>query len=72
MNHLPILDALIDDDLNLDIEFLARNGKEVCGVIDFILSFLKRYDERRVHNMLALILNLKLKSCERTSLEWGK
>jgi hypothetical protein len=69
MNHLPILDALIDDDLNLDIEFLARNGKEVCGVIDFILSFLKRYDERRVHNMLALILNLKFKSCERTSLE---
>jgi len=48
MIHHPILDVLIDDGLGLDIEFggLARNiKKEVCGVIDFILSFLTRYDE---------------------------
>jgi hypothetical protein len=48
MIHRHILDVLIDDGLDLDIEFgsLARNiKKEVCGVIDFILSFLTRYDE---------------------------
>ncbi len=70
MNHCPNLDALIDDDLDLDIEFrsLARNiKKEVCGVIDFILSFLTRYDKRRVHNMLALMLNLRFKSLKLNS-----
>lgn len=63
-NHLLILNAFIDDDSNLDIELgtFARNvKKEVCGVIDFFLAFLKKYDARRIHNILSLMLNLKFK-----------
>jgi hypothetical protein len=64
MNHLLVLDAFIDDDSNLDIELgtFARNvKKEVCGVIDFFLSFLKTHDVTRIHNILSLMLNLKFK-----------
>jgi hypothetical protein len=42
MNSLHVLDALIDTDLNLDIELgtFARNiEKEVCEVIHFFVSF---------------------------------
>jgi hypothetical protein len=31
--------------------------KEFIGVIYYFLSFLTRYDERKVHNMLALMLD---------------
>jgi hypothetical protein len=51
MNHLLVLDTFIDDDSNLDIELgtFARNvKKEVCGVIDFFLSFLKQYDAQYI------------------------
>jgi hypothetical protein len=54
MNHLLVLDAFIDDDSNLNIELgtFARNvKKEVCGVIIFFLSFLKKYDAKRIHNI---------------------
>jgi hypothetical protein len=64
MNHLLVLDTFIDDDSNLDIELgtFARNvKKEVCGVIDFFFSFLKKYDARRINNILPLMLNLNLK-----------
>ncbi len=46
MNHLPLLDALIDnDDFGLTIELgtFAKNiSKEIIGVIDFLFYFLKR------------------------------
>ncbi len=36
---------------------LASNiRKEVCGVLDIFLSFLKKFDERKTHNILILIL----------------
>jgi hypothetical protein len=42
---------------------LASNiRKEVCGVLDNFLSFLKKFDEWKAHNMLVLILNPKFKS----------
>jgi hypothetical protein len=65
MNCLPILDVSINDDLGFDIELgsLARNTKkEVCGVINSFFFFLTRYDERRAHNMLVLMLNLRFKN----------
>jgi hypothetical protein len=36
--------------------------KEVIGVIDFFLTFLTKYNERRMHNMLALLLDPIFKS----------
>jgi hypothetical protein len=64
MNCLPILDVSIDDGLGFDIELGSLAGnikKEVCGVIDSFF-YLTRYDEKRAHNMLALMLNLIFKN----------
>jgi hypothetical protein len=56
---------LIDDDdssLISKLENFARKiKKEIIMVIDYFLSFLTRYDERRAHNMLALMLDSILK-----------
>jgi hypothetical protein len=65
MNHLVILDCWIDDDSNLNIElgtFAVNMKKEVCGVINYFFSFLTKYDENKVHNMLPLMLNARFKS----------
>ncbi len=64
MNHLPLLDAWIDDDdsdLNIGLETFAKNIKKVIKVIDSFLCFLTRYNERRAYNMLALMLDPRLK-----------
>jgi hypothetical protein len=58
MNCLFVLDSFIDDDTSLDIELgnFARNiKKEVCKLIDSFFSFLTKYDEKKTHNMLALM-----------------
>jgi len=60
-----MLDAFVDDDssLNVLIRIFAINMKrEVIGVIDFFLSSLTKYDKKRAHNMLALMLDLQFKS----------
>jgi hypothetical protein len=65
MNIFPVLDAFVDDDssLNVLIRIFAINMKrEVIGVIDFFLSSLTKYDKKRTHSMLALMLDLKFKS----------
>jgi hypothetical protein len=64
MNYLPLLDALIDDDdygLNIELGTFAKSiiTKEIIKVVDFFLSFLTRYNEKRTHNMLALMLDPK-------------
>lgn len=63
MNHPLILDTLINDNLSLDIESRGPNNEheEVCEIIDFFLSFLTKYDERRIHNMLSLMLDPRFK-----------
>jgi hypothetical protein len=56
---------LMEEDLGATFELicLASNiRKEVCGVLNSFLSFLKKIDERKTHNILALMLDLKLKS----------
>jgi len=50
----------MEDDFNLDIEVgsLAMSMEmEVCWVIDLFISFLTKYDEKVIHNMLSLMLD---------------
>jgi hypothetical protein len=36
----------------LELGFLAFNIKKwVCGILDFIFIFLRKYEEKKVHNM---------------------
>jgi hypothetical protein len=56
--NLKLKEKMNHDDSNLDIKLgtLARNiKKEVCKIIDSFLSFLTRYDERKVHNKVQTI-----------------
>jgi hypothetical protein len=65
MNILPMLHVFVDDDFSLHVEiiFFARNMKrEVIGVIDSFLSSLTKYDKKKTHNMLALMLDIKFES----------
>ncbi len=61
-----ILDTLMKNDLKMDIDWLGtlivNMKKIVFGLIDYFLSILTKYDERKTHNMLSLMLNLKFKS----------
>ncbi len=61
-----ILDTLMKNDLKMDIDWLGtlivNMKKIVFGVNDSFLSILTKYDERKTHNMLSLMLNLKFKS----------
>ncbi len=44
----------------IELDLLASNIKgEVCNILDAFLSFFKKFDERIVHNMLALMLDLR-------------
>jgi hypothetical protein len=64
MNYPLVLNNLIDDYacLNIELGTLALNmKKEVCEVIDFSF-FLDKYEEKKAHNLLFLVLDLKFKS----------
>ncbi len=68
MNHLPLLDVLIIDDdygLNIEVQTFAKNfKKEVIAIVDFFISFLTRYNEKKIYNMLILMLDPRFKSLE--------
>ncbi len=54
------LDQFINDDsiIILELSLFAYNMKvEVCGVLDSFLSFLRKYEEKKTHNMLSLMLD---------------
>jgi len=56
---------LMEDDGNVvyKLSCLTSNiKKEVIQVLDFFLSFLKKYEERKAHNMLSLMLDPRLKT----------
>jgi hypothetical protein len=63
INNLFVLNDLMEDYLGVDLELINRFAmsmkKEVCGVIDSFFSFLTKYDERRSHNILSLMLDSK-------------
>ncbi len=42
--------------------FAFNIRREVCGVLNYFLSFLRGYQKRKVHNMLFLMLDPKFKS----------
>jgi hypothetical protein len=55
----------MEEDLGATFELicLASNIRtKVCGVLNSFLSFLKKINERKTHNMLALMLDLRFKS----------
>jgi hypothetical protein len=41
---------------------VSKIRKEVCGVLDFFLSFLRKYENTKAHNMVFLMLYPKFKS----------
>jgi hypothetical protein len=58
--NVSFLKTLIEEDSDVALEFicLASNiRKEVCGVFDSFISFLKKFDERKTHNVLVLMLD---------------
>jgi hypothetical protein len=42
--------------------FAFNIKKEVCGVLDSFLSFLRKYEERKTHNIFLLMLDPQFKS----------
>ncbi len=55
----------MDDDfvVALELSLLAFNIKnKVCGVSNGFLSFFKKYDKKRSHDMLSLTLRPRLKN----------
>ncbi len=55
----------MDDDLVIvdELALLASNiKKEVCCVLDSFLSFLRKYENKKAHNMIFLMLYLKFKN----------
>jgi len=60
----PAFDLLMDDDgkVRFELSMLAFNiKKEVARIFDSFLTFLKSYEEKKAHNMLSLMLDLRLK-----------
>ncbi len=52
-----------EDVVIVELDLLASNIKrEVCNVLEAFISFLKKFDERKTHNMLALMLNMRYKN----------
>jgi hypothetical protein len=49
---------LIGDDSRITFElflFTSNIRREVCGVLDYFLSFQRKYEERKVHNMFFML-----------------
>lgn len=46
----------------IELSLLANIKKEVCDVLDFVLSFLKSYEKKKTHNMLSLMLDPQFKT----------
>ncbi len=67
----PILNNLVEDAIELDL--LASNIKrDVYNVLDVFLSFLKKFDERKTYNLLALMLDPRYKNLVIVSTFVGK
>jgi len=61
----PSFQTLMEEDSSVTFELICLTSnirKEVCEVLDNFLSSLKKFDERKTHNMLALLLDSKFKN----------
>jgi hypothetical protein len=59
------LNQFVDNDYatTLELSLFAPNiKKEVCGVVDYFISFLKKYEEKKAHNMFLLMLDPRFKN----------
>jgi hypothetical protein len=57
--------SLIDDNYEIAFGlflFASNIRREVCGVLDSFLSFWRKFEGKKTHNMLSLILNPRFKS----------
>jgi hypothetical protein len=57
--------TLMEKDYSMTLElicFASNIKKEVCIVLNYFLSFLKKYEEKRTHNMLSLMLDLRFEN----------
>jgi len=63
-----------DDSIILnELSLLAFNiRREVINVLDSFLSFLKKYENRKAHNMISLMLNPRFKNLHIVSLFVGR
>ncbi len=68
--NAPSFQTIMEEDFDVAFEliYLALNiRKEVCGIFNSFLSFLKKFDERKTHNMLVLMLDPRFKSFQLVS-----
>jgi hypothetical protein len=65
-NSKPIYPVkLIDDDFWIAFElslFASNIRREVYGVLGSFLSFKRKFEKRKAHNMFSLMLDLRFKS----------
>jgi hypothetical protein len=62
---IPSFESLMEDDSIVfnELYLLAFNiRKEVINVLNTFLSFLKKYENKKAHNMISLMLDPKFKS----------
>jgi hypothetical protein len=60
LKNAPSFQTLMEEDFGVALELicLASNiRKKVCGFLSSFISFLKKFDGKRTHNMLALMLD---------------
>jgi len=61
----PFMVNLIEDGMAMVLElfmFAFNTRKQVCAILDCFLSFLKKYENKKTHNMLILMLNPRFES----------
>jgi hypothetical protein len=62
---IPSFEILMEDDsiISNELSLLASNiRREVINVLDYFLSFLKKYENMKAHNMIFLMLDPRFKS----------
>jgi hypothetical protein len=62
---IPSFEILMEDDsiISNELSLLAFNiRREVINVLDYFLSFLKKYENMKTHNMIFLMLDPRFKS----------
>jgi hypothetical protein len=61
----PFIVNLIEDGMAMVLElfmFAFNTRKQVCDVLDGFLSFPTKYEKKKTHNMLILMLNPRFES----------
>jgi hypothetical protein len=62
---IPSFESLMEDDsiISNELSLLAFNiRREVINVLNSFLSFLKKYENRKAHNMISLMLDPRFQS----------